>query len=121
MGLSQKLAKLKKLANRIGYKVIPNKHNQCNVITRQIFINTRQLPKKRAYVLAHEIGHARTLAKCIAELGFRCCTAPAHTWPSLEAELRAWAATDRIMRKLGMYDDEYLQYKHSCIRSYYCK
>jgi hypothetical protein len=120
MALSQKLAKLEKVANGLGYRIVPAKENAFVPDDKIITVNTRQKPLKRAWNTAHEIGHAITLDKCIAEFGKRALTGADHEWPCLEAEFRAWRETDKIMRKLGLYSTDYLKYKHSCIRSYYC-
>jgi hypothetical protein len=120
MALSQKLAKLEKIANGLGYRIVPGKENAFVPEDKTITINTRQKLVKRAWNIAHEIGHAMTLSRCIEELGRRALTGADHEWPALESEFRAWRETDKLMRKLKLYSDDYLKYKHSCIRSYYC-
>ena len=120
MALSQKLAKLEKLANLLGYQVVPGKENTWCPHNRLITINTRQSPIKRAWAMAHEIGHLKTYRLCKKELGKRVFSSPAHTWPSLETEFRAWREADKLIRKLGLFNDAYLKHKHHCIRSYYC-
>lgn len=118
MGLSQKLQKLEKAANSIGYIVTPGRQNECRVDSRVITINTRQSLEKRAWALAHELGHAKTYKRCMEEVGERACTHE-HEWPSLEWELRAWAVADKLLRKLNLFTKEYMQWKHACLRSYY--
>jgi len=119
MALSRKLARLEKYATAIGYKIIPGKENACIPESKVITVNTRQKVIKRIWMIAHEIGHAVTIKKCIKEIGRRALTGANHEWPALEAELRAWRVTDKIIRTLKVYDEAYLKYKHSCIRSYY--
>jgi hypothetical protein len=120
MALSQKLAKLERVANQLGYLVAPGKENAFLPELKTITINTRQKRLKRAWNLAHEIGHAKTLSRCVQEFGRRALTGADREWPSLEVEFRAWRETDKILRRLGLYTTEYLKYKHHCIRSYYC-
>jgi len=120
MGLAHKLQKLEQLANRMGYTIAPGKENLCEPgeSRKRIVLNTRQAPIKRAWVLAHEIGHAKTYKKCMQEIGDSAC-GPEHEWPSLEWEFRAWREADKLIRKLGLFSREYMKYKHSCLRSYY--
>jgi hypothetical protein len=120
MALSQKLAKLEYIANQLGYRITPGKENAFIPDDKTITVNTRQKPLKRAWNTAHEIGHAITLKRCIQEFGKRALTGSDREWPSLESEFRAWRETDKIIRKLGLYNSAYLKYKHHCIRSYYC-
>jgi len=120
MVLSQKLLRLDQLANKLGFKIIPGRESTCVIDDKIITVNTRQKPIKRVWSTAHEIGHALTLTRCISEVGKRAVTGASYEWPCLESEFRAWHAADKIVRKLGLYDAEYLKYKHSCIRSYYC-
>ena len=120
MVLSRKLAKLEKIANGLGLIIVPGKQNAFIPADKTITVNTRQKPLKRAWNTAHEIGHAITLSRCIQEMGQRALTGADREWPSLESEFRAWRETDKIMRKLGLFTDGYLKYKHQCIRSYYC-
>jgi len=120
MALPQKLAKLERLANKLGYIIVPGKENALLPETKTITVNTRQSPIKRAWNTAHEIGHAITLTRCVNEIGKRALSGASYEWPTLEAEFRAWREADKLMRKLKLYNDAYLKYKHSCIRSYYC-
>jgi len=120
MVLSRKLAKLEKIANGLGYKIVPGKENEVIPDDKIIKVNTRQKPIKRAWNAAHEIGHAITIDRCVTEIGKKALTGAEHEWPALEAEFRAWRETDKIIRKLGLYNSDYLKYKHHCIRSYYC-
>ena len=120
MVLSQKLAKLEKIAHKLGYQIVPGERNTFIPDDKTITVNTRQKPEKRAWNTAHEIGHVITLNRCMRELGQLSLSGADHEWPVLEAEFRAWRETDKIMRKLNLYNDKYLKYKHSCIRSYYC-
>lgn len=119
MVLSQKLMKLEQLANKLGCIVIPGKRNIYLHRERIIVVNMRQKPLKRAWSIAHEIGHAMTLGASIQEFGNRMLTRMDHTWPSVETEFRAWCKSDKLMRDLNLYSKEYLKYKHSCMRSYY--
>ena len=119
MALSQILWKLENLANKLGYKIVGSRTSAILPSAKLIQINTRQTAIKRAWTIAHEIGHIVTLKKCIREVGPRVLSGATHEWPSLEAEFRAWRATDKLVRKLGIYSNKYLQYKHSCMRSYY--
>jgi len=111
--------KLEKLANELGCIVIPGRENTYLHKEKIIVVNMRQKPLKRAWSIAHEIGHAMTLGVCIQEFGNRMGTCTDYTWPSVETELRAWCKSDELMRDLKLYSKEYLKYKHSCIRSYY--
>jgi len=120
MVLSQKLAKLERLANKLGVRVVPGNANTYIPTNKIITVNMRQKPEKRAWSIAHEIGHVLTLDLCIVEMGIRALTGADHELPCLEAEIRAWYETDKIMRKLKLFSNEYIKYKHACIRSYYC-
>ena len=120
MVLSQKLLRLEKIANKLGYQIVPGKDNTLIPAEKTITINMRQKLIKRVWNTAHEIGHALTLTRCMNEVGMRALTGAPYEWPCLESELRAWHEADKLMRRLSVYSNEYLRYKHSCIRSYYC-
>ena len=120
MDLSQKLAKLELLANKLGYRVVPSNENQCSFETKTIEINTRQRIEKRIFVLAHELGHVKTYRAFFKEFGEKRYYGNTRTWPVLESELRAWAIADRLIRKLDLYNADYLKCKHTKLRAYYC-
>lgn len=102
-----------------GYVVISGNTNECIPDDKVIIINPKQNILYKLYALAHETGHLLTLNKCSEEFGERVVTGNKHYWPSLEAELRAWNAADKIMKRLMLYSPDYLKYKHACLRTYY--
>jgi hypothetical protein len=120
MELSQKLDRLEELANKIGYEVVPNSTNEFLPDAQIIKYNSRQKLINKIFALGHEIGHALTYPSCLQDLGEKAFSGPVNTWRSREAELRAWEEADKLMRIIGLYGPEYFQYKHRCIRTYYC-
>jgi Zn-dependent peptidase ImmA (M78 family) len=121
MNLYKKFLRLEQYANKLGYKVLPGKYAVCydKSKVKCIHINYRCSIKNRIFCLAHEIGHALTIASYEQEMGSCLKRSSESQWPVLERELHAWAKADKLLRKLKLYTADYLKYKHACLRTYY--
>ena len=119
MRLRASTVKLKRLAHDLGYSIRPANVDMCDVPTKTIKINPRHSPRNRVYLLAHELGHAKTLRKCARKFGHALADKSEKSYAVREAEFLAWNYADGLMQQFGLYNKKYLQFKHSMLRLYY--
>lgn len=107
------------MASKLGFKVVAGNRNWCTLGKRTITINFRQNMYNCIYSLAHEIGHAKTLKSCVKDFGYSCAISKEKSYAGIESEFRAWCVADNLIRKLNLFGNDYVKYKHSCLRTYY--
>lgn len=117
--LVEKLKILIKKVEDHGFSVRYGNKDECMINSKLLIIHGRQKTINKIFSLAHEFGHALTIPKCIGELGSESFYKRYGSWPSLEYEIKAWIAADKLVRKLRLYTSEYIAYKHKCLRSHY--
>jgi len=119
MRIRTSVVKLKRLVHDLGYVIRSANVDMCDVPTKTIKINPRHTPRHRVYLLAHELGHAKTLRKCAMKFGHALADKSEKSYAVREAELLAWNYADGLMQQFGLYDKQYLKFKHSLLRLYY--
>ena len=122
--LTNALEELEALAKQYDVEIKPAKENALiftdEDIPCTITYTSPQNIRTRLWATAHELGHLILIQSSDPELAERFTNASGNFW-EIEAEFQAWAIADVLLEQLNpkFYEENYMRWKHTQLKTYY--